>query len=65
MVGCLPPMCLLSVYLTSPHVTRSPRPSPSIFAYCKRSKTGGRNGLGMRLGEMCEGGGVGSGDGGM
>ena len=26
-----------------------PRPSPSIFAYCKRSKTGGLEGLGMRL----------------
>ena len=24
-------------------------PSPSIFAYCKRSNTGGGNGLGMRL----------------
>ena len=24
------------------HMTLSPRPSPSIFAYCKRSKTGGR-----------------------
>ena len=26
-----------------------PRPSPSIFAYCKRSKTGGIEGLGTRL----------------
>jgi len=26
-----------------------PRPSPSIFAYCKRSKTGGVEGLGTRL----------------
>ena len=25
------------------------RPSPSVFAYYKRSKTGGRNGLGTRL----------------
>jgi len=25
------------------------RPSPSIFAYCKQSKTGGIEGLGMRL----------------
>ena len=31
------------------HVTRSPRPSPSVFAYCKRSNTGGGNGLGTRL----------------
>jgi len=30
-------------------VTRSPRPSPSIFAYCKRSNTGGGNSLGTRL----------------
>ena len=29
--------------------TRSPRPSPSVFPYCKWSKTGGGNGLGMRL----------------
>ena len=26
-----------------------PRPSPSVFAYCKRSKTGGVQGLGTRL----------------
>jgi len=32
-------------------VTRSPRPSPSVFAYCKRSNTGGGNGLGTRLGQ--------------
>ena len=25
------------------HVTLSPRPSPSVFAYCKQSKTGGGN----------------------
>jgi len=25
------------------------RPSPSVFAYCKRSKTGGVEGLGTRL----------------
>ena len=31
----LPPVCLPSVYLTLPHMTRSPRPSPSAFAYCK------------------------------
>ena len=31
-------------------MTLSPRPPPSIFAYCKRSKTGGRDGLGTRLG---------------
>ena len=28
-------MCLSSVYLTSPHMTKFPGPSPSIFAYCK------------------------------
>ena len=27
----------------------SPRPSPSVCAYCKRSKTGAGNGLGTRL----------------
>ena len=26
-----PPVCLPSVYLTSSHVTRSPRPSPAVF----------------------------------
>ena len=31
------------------HMVRNPRPSPSIFAYCKRSKTGGGEGLGTRL----------------
>ena len=30
---------LPSVYLTSLHVTKSPRPSPSTFAYWKRSNT--------------------------
>ena len=44
-----PPMCLPSVYLTSPHMTGSPRPSPSVFAYCKWSNTGGGNSLGTRL----------------
>jgi len=28
---------------------KSPRPSLSVFAYCKQSKTGGVEGLGMRL----------------
>ena len=31
------------------HVRRFPRPSPSVFAYYKRSKTGGVEGLGTRL----------------
>ena len=35
--------------LTSLHMTRSPGPSLSVFAYCKQAKTGGGNGLGMRL----------------
>ena len=30
-----------------------PRPSPSVFAYCKRSKTGGVEGLGTRLAGVC------------
>ena len=38
-----PPICLPSVYLTLLHVAKSLRPSPSIFGYCKQSKTGGRN----------------------
>ena len=45
MIGHHPPhvpLCLPDIM----HVTFSPRPSPSIFSYCKRSKTGGRNGLG-------------------
>ena len=42
-------MCLRSVSLTSPQVTKFPRPSPSISACCKQSKTGGCKGLGMRL----------------
>jgi len=33
------------------HVMKFPRPSPSVFAYCKRSKTGGVEGLGTRLGQ--------------
>ena len=42
-----PPSCLPDIM----PMTLSPRPSPSIIAYCKRSKTGGgRNGLGTRLG---------------
>ena len=31
------------------HVVRFTRPSPSVFVYCKRSKTGAREGLGTRL----------------
>ena len=42
-------VCLPSVYLMSLLVTKSPRPSLSVFAYCKRSKTGGERGLGTRL----------------
>ena len=41
-----PSVCLPSVYLMLPHMTRSPRPSPS---YCKQSNTRGGEGLGMRL----------------
>jgi len=42
-------MCLPFVYLMSSHMTKSSRPSPSIFAYPKQSYTGGGNSLGMRL----------------
>ena len=31
------------------HVMKIPRPSPSAFAYCKRSKIGGVEGLETRL----------------
>ena len=31
------------------HVRRFPRPSPSVFAYWKRSKAGDVEGLGTRL----------------
>ena len=31
------------------HMTKSPRPSPSVFAYSKQSNTGGGNGLGAGL----------------
>ena len=31
------------------HVMKFPKPSPSAFVYCKRSKTGDVEGLGMRL----------------
>jgi len=42
------PLCV-TVYLMPPYVTKSPSPPHSIFAYCKRSKTGGGNSLGTRL----------------
>ena len=45
--------CPLCVYhlstLMSLHVTKSPRPSPSVFVCCKQSNTRGGNSLGMRL----------------
>ena len=48
-----PPLCLPSrlpsLLPDVTHVTPSPRPSTSIFAYCKQSKIGGDNGLGTRL----------------
>ena len=43
------PVYILSVYLTWLHVTRSYRPSPSIFAYCRQSKTGGGRGPGRAV----------------
>ena len=42
------PSCLPDVM----HVTLSPRPSPSVFSYCKRSKAGGGNSLGTRIASM-------------
>ena len=45
--------CLPSVYLPSTlmslHITRSPRHSPTVYLYQKRSNAGGDRGLGMRL----------------
>jgi len=35
------------------YITKTPRPSPSIFTYCKRSNTGGGNGMGTRLWSFC------------
>ena len=49
MIGHRPPSHLLSRLPDVTHVTLSPRSSPSIFAYCKRSKTGGGNGLKTRV----------------
>ena len=43
-----PPLHLPSRLPDVTHVTLSPRPSPSVFAYCKRSKTGGRKVLGNK-----------------
>jgi len=37
------------LYLMSSHMTRSPRPSSSVFAYCKWSNTGGGNSLWTRI----------------
>ena len=37
------------VMCAADHVVRFTRPSPSVFAYCKRSKTGAGEGLGTRL----------------
>ena len=44
-----PSICLPSCLSDVKDVTKSPRPSPFILAYCKQSKTGGGNGLGTRL----------------
>ena len=48
----LPP---LSTYVDTDiiNVIKWTRPSPSVFAYCKRSKTGRWEGLGTRLFEVC------------
>jgi len=37
---CLPFVCLPLVRLITRHVTKSPRPSPSVFTYCKQSGNG-------------------------
>ena len=53
-IGLLPSMAIHISVTTSDagaadHVVRFTRPSPSVFAYCKRSKTGAGEGLGTRL----------------
>ena len=58
-IGLLPSMAIHISVTTSDacaadHVVRFTRPSPSVFAYCKRSKTGAGEGLGTRLGVTCE-----------
>ena len=53
-IGLLPSM-VIHISVTTcdacavDHVVRFTGPSPSAFAYCKQSKTGGWEGLGMRL----------------
>ena len=44
-----PPLCLPSCPPDVMHVTFSPRPSPSVFANWKQSKTGSGTDLGMGL----------------
>ena len=39
------PLCLLSVYLTQPHETRSPRPSPSVFIKYRRWEVAGNEAI--------------------
>ena len=41
------PVCLPSVHLTSLQMSKSHRPSPSIYAYCKRYKYRGGNRLNL------------------
>ena len=46
----VPSPCVYSLSTWPNHaLTKSPRPSPSVFAYCKWSNTGCGNGLAMRL----------------
>ena len=53
-IGLLPSMAI-HIYVTTcdayaaDHVVRFTRPSPSIYAYCKRSKNGAGEGLGTGL----------------
>ena len=56
-IGLLPSMAIHISVTTcdaraTDHVVRFTRPSPSVFAYCKRSKTGAREDLGRRLGSI-------------
>ena len=56
-IGLLPSMAIHISVTTcdncaADHMVRFTRPSPSVFAYCKRSRTGDGEGLGTRLVEL-------------
>ena len=51
--------CIDNTIPSESHMTRSPRPSPAVFAYCKGSKTGrwewpGNDASGFRASQLAE-----------